>query len=324
MTLPHKDRLLRLIGDFRGRKVLVWADLVVDRYILGHPKRVSREAPVLILKHAREWRVPGGGANTVMNLKALGGNPVPFGAVGEDGDGRYLLETFGNAGIPVGHVHVLKNYSTVAKVRILAGPESGVKQQVVRVDREDRLPDRARIRPAPLAGAAALVVSDYGYGSVRPELLAKWPSRIPVIVDSRFRLCEFRGAAVITPNEEEAASASGMDIRSDAEAAAAGRILLNLVGSCALLMTRGSRGVLLMEPRRAALPIPAHGRGEVADTTGAGDTVLAAFTLALASGASYHEAAVLANIAGALKVRKLGTATVSREELQHEIEDTYE
>lgn len=320
MNAPDKKILMEILRGFSGKKVIVWADLVVDRYVLGHPKRVSREAPVLILKHAQEWRVPGGGANTIMNLRALGGYPVPFGGVGDDGDGRYLLDTFRAAGIPVSHVRTVRGYSTVAKVRILAGPDSGVKQQVVRIDREDALPARVRIRPEPLPAASALVVSDYGYQGVRPELLKGWPSRIPVIVDSRFRLKDFRGAAAVTPNEEEAGFASGISIESDADAVRAGERILKVLRSRALLMTRGSRGVLLMEPRHPFRTIPAHGGGEVADTTGAGDTVLAAFALALAVGAPFFEAAFLANIAGAVKVRKLGTATVSGEELAHEIE----
>jgi len=309
-----------MLRAFAGRRILVWADLGVDRYLWGAPKRVSREAPVLILSVRKEWWVPGGGANAVMNLKAMGGDPVPFGAVGSDEDGDRLLACFRERGISVRHIRRVKGFRTVSKTRILAGPETGVKQQVVRFDREEPLPEGIRIEPEADPRAGALVVSDYGYRTVDPALLRRSRFPVPVVVDSRFRLMEFPHAAAVTPNEEEAAAAAGLDIRSDADAEAAGRKILRFLKAGTLLMTRGSRGVLLMESRRPPRAIPAHGDGEVADTTGAGDTVLAAFTLGLAAGFPPGHAAFLANIAGALKVRKLGTATVSVEELRHEIE----
>jgi len=317
---PPKRELLEMLRAFAGRRILVWADLGVDRYLWGAPKRVSREAPVLILGVRKEWWVPGGGANAVMNLRAMGGRPLPLGAVGDDEDGARLLECFRGCGIPVGHIRKVKGYRTVSKTRVLAGPETGVKQQVVRYDREEPLPEGVRIVPDGGAKADALVVSDYGYHTVDPAALRKIRPSMPVVVDSRFRLLEFPGVAAVTPNEEEAAFAAGTSIGCDADAESAGRKILGALKAGTLLMTRGSRGILLMEPKRAPRAIPAHGDGEVADTTGAGDTVLAAFTLGLASGFPPGHAAFLANIAGALKVRKLGTATVSAEELRREIE----
>jgi rfaE bifunctional protein kinase chain/domain len=317
---PRKAELLEMLRAFAGRRVLVWADLGVDRYLWGAPKRVSREAPVLILGLRREWWVPGGGGNAVMNLKAMGGEPIPVGAVGADEDGDRLLECFRQRRISVRHIQRIRGYRTVSKTRVLAGPETGVKQQVVRFDREEPLPEGVRIVPDGALRAGALVVSDYGYSTVAPAALARARVPMPVVVASRFRLPEFPGVAAVTPNEEEAAAAAGLPIASDADAEAAGRKILRSLKAGALLMTRGSRGVLLMEPRRPPRAMAAHGGGEVADTTGAGDTVLAAFALGLASGFPTDRAAFLANIAGALKVRKLGTATVSVEELRHEIE----
>lgn len=317
---PTKAELLEMLRAFAGRHVVVWADLGVDRYLWGAPKRVSREAPVLILGVRREWWVPGGGANAVMNLRAMGGRPVPVGAVGADEDGARLLECFRERGIPLRQVKQVRGYRTVSKTRILAGPETGVKQQVVRYDREEPLPDGVRVLPDGALRGDALVVSDYGYRAVDPAALGRLRPGVPVVVDSRFRLLEFPCVAAVTPNEEEAAQAAGLAIGSDADAETAGRRILRALKAGTLLMTRGSRGVLLMEPRKRPRTIPAHGDGEVADTTGAGDTVLAAFTLGLAAGFPPGHAAFLANIAGALKVRKLGTATVSAEELRREID----
>ena len=322
-AVPRKADLLEMLRAFAGRRVLVWADLCVDRYLWGAPKRVSREAPVLILDVRKEWWVPGGGANAIMNLRAMGGMPVPFGAVGADEDGGRLLTCFREWGIPVRQIRRVKGFRTVSKTRVLAGPETGVKQQVVRYDREEPLPDGVRVVPDGVLNADALVVSDYGYRTVDPAALKRLKPACPVVVDSRFRLLEFPRVAAVTPNEEEAAQAAGVSIGCDADAQEAGRKILGALKAGTLLMTRGSRGVLLMGPGRRPLALPAHGDGEVADTTGAGDTVLAAFTLGLAAGFPPDHAAFLANVAGALKVRKLGTATVSADELKHEIESAF-
>ena len=223
-------------------------------------------------------------------------------------------------------------YHTPVKTRILAGGIHAARQQVVRIDRETGWPLDAsvsvalakKIAPA-LEECDAVVLSDYGSGLVTPALaaairrgLAKRTRRrpIPVLLDSRYRLLDYRGLTTCTPNESEVDAALGIHIDDDAEALEhAGRRLLRRTGMQAVLITRGSRGMALFQPKQATIHVPIFGADEVADVTGAGDTVIAAFGLALAAGASFYEAARLANYAGGLVVMKRGTATISAQEL---------
>ncbi len=302
------------------------ADLVADRFVYGVPKRISREAPVLILRWEGDSVAPGGGANAAANVRALGGRPLPVGCVGDDSAGRELLASFAAAGIPTEGVLVRSNWRTPTKTRILAGFPSGIKQQVVRFDREEILPvsaaERAELaaRLAALAGRARVaVLSDYGYGAVLPELLGDVRRALApestVLVDSRFRLGDFRGADGATPNEEEAEALRGGPLDAGDGIDAAGRELRERLAARFVLVTRGSFGMVLFEAGRSA-HVPVHGTDQVADVTGAGDTVIGAFALALAAGASPLEAALLANYAGGVVVMKTGTATLTRDELR--------
>jgi rfaE bifunctional protein kinase chain/domain len=324
-------RLLDLIDAFGGRKVLVVGDLIADEFIYGEVARVSREAPVLILKYDTTQVVPGGAGNAAGNVAALGGHAALAGIVGTDPEGRRLL-----ASVPreVDRRTVVRSrpYRTPVKTRILAGGTHSAKQQVVRIDRETGWPlsedvSRTfadRLGPA-LADCDAVVLSDYGSGLVTPALaetivkaLAHRPRRrpAPVLLDSRFRLIEYRGLTACTPNESEVEQALGIEIDDDPETLErAGRTLLGRTGSKAMLITRGSKGMALFEPKRKTVHVPIHGSDEVADVTGAGDTVIATFALALAAGASFYEATRLANYAGAVVVMKRGTATVTTREL---------
>ena len=330
LTLPLPRRqLVRLLDRFENTPVLLWGDFVVDRFLLGSPKRISREAPVLILHYESETIVPGGGGNALMNLASLGAKPVALGAVGDDVSARRLLDAFEAAGIDASDVLTVPGWETPTKTRVLAGFPHGAKQQVVRFDRESPIPGGSEIRlrlaeraRARLAGARACLLSDYGYGAVSPESAALARTilgdRGKVTVDSRFRVAEYRGASAATPNEEEAAMASGLPLERVEEALEqGGEALRDRLGAEALLVTRGSRGSALFEAGQPSIRIPVHGSDQVADVTGAGDTVIATFTLALAVGASYLEAAVLANVAGGIVVMKSGTATVTRDEIAH-------
>lgn len=328
--LPGQDPLLARIRSFASRRVVVVADLVVDRFISGTPKRISREAPVLILRFEGERLVPGGGANALANLRALGGSPIPVGFVGNDESGRALLQALVDAGIPTAGILVREGYRTPTKTRILGGARHSIKQQIVRYDIEDEL----EVRDAEMAqlrtfldrearGAGAVVVSDYGYGSAHPAVLAalrpSLPAGAPILVDSRYRLAEFEGIAGATPNEEEAEALLGSRLAEALEPAAGQcRELARKLGIPLLLVTRGSRGMLLIDGPRVA-QIPVHGTDQVADVTGAGDTVIATFALALAAGAAAVEAAVLANYAGGIVVMKMGTATASPAELERAV-----
>jgi rfaE bifunctional protein kinase chain/domain len=326
---PTRERLLSLIEAFSRVKVLALVDLVADEYILGRISRVSREAPVLILDYDERRLVPGGGANAVNNIAALGGRAYAVGIVGEDDAGRELLSHLGRARVDVSGVQSIVGYTTPTKTRILAGGPHSAKQQVVRIDRKTRVPEerelRLRVNAAVkdlLPEVGAVMVSDYGYGLVTRELgnsLARRAAslRKTAVLDSRRSLISFAGFASATPNEPEVEAALGVVIGQDeATLERSGRKLLQKLQLRSLLVTRGSDGMALFEPRRPTRAIPIYGSDQVTDVTGAGDTVISAYTLALGAGASFYEAALLANFAGGIVVMKRGTATVSREELE--------
>jgi rfaE bifunctional protein kinase chain/domain len=322
-------RLESIVAAFRGRRVLVLADLVADEFVYGRVERISREAPVLILRHdATDVRL-GGGANAVHNIRTLGGVPLPFGVVGRDAHGRRLRGLLREKGIAAGGVKDEPSYATPVKSRILAGRAHSTKQQIVRLDRYAPLAPRSGARRAVERALRAfrgpvdgVLVSDYGCGLldaalVRAAVAFARARRVPVTVDSRFALLRFRGMTAVTPNEPEVEEALGITIGHDRRRLeAAGRALLERLRCPAVLVTRGSDGMALFEPGRPPLHIPIHGTDEVADVTGAGDTVIATFTLALAAGASPAEAARLANYAGGIVVMKHATATVSADELR--------
>ena len=320
-------RLIELIDRFEGCRVVVFGDLIVDEFIYGQIARVSREAPVLILNYDATEIVPGGAGNAAANVAALGGAPVIAGVVGRDEQGRRLLEVLKKRANltavvrPLGHL-------TPTKTRILAGGIHSAKQQVVRIDRASKpsltAADMKSIESRLLKGVGrcdAMLVSDYGTGLVTPRLVAaarrKLPPRAPVLVDSRYALASFRGMTTCTPNESEVEQLFGIRIGDNTRILErAGRQLLQRTRAAAVLITRGSRGMALFERDRPTVHVPIHGSDQIADVTGAGDTVIATMTLALAAGAGFEEAARLANYAGGVVVMKRGTATVSAEELR--------
>jgi D-glycero-beta-D-manno-heptose-7-phosphate kinase len=327
-------RLLELIDDFAGIRVAVFGDLIVDEFIYGEISRVSREAPVLILDYDSTEIVPGGAGNAARNVAALGGVALPIGLAGGDEAGRRLLRVL-RADVEVAGIVRPRGYRTPTKTRILAGGVHSAKQQVVRIDRATRPAltdaDRAAVEHKLLwAGARcdALLVSDYGSGLVTPRIVAaarhkfRSPGRrqAPVLVDSRYDLLRYRGMTTCTPNESEVEHLFGIRIGENTRVLEkAGRELLTRTKAQGVLVTRGSRGMALFEPQRPTVHIPIVGSDQIADVTGAGDTVIATMTLALAAGATFEEAARLANHAGGLVVMKRGTATVSADELRHAI-----
>ena len=333
MALPvTKGRLLALVDAFAGRRLVVAGDFVLDRFIYGHPKRVSREAPVLILQFWKEENLPGGAGNTAANVRALGGVPVPVGATGADEAGRLLREALQRAGIATDGLVEVAGYRTPTKTRLLGGAPHGIKQQVARYDVDDALPPEAADAAgtaarlgAAAAGAHGAILSDYGYGAVSPAAVPVLRGALPpgarVCVDSRHRLAEYAGVDAATPNEEELEESSGAPLHdSEENLDAAGAALRRRMRCATLLVTRGSRGMALFEEDGGPRRIPVHGTDQVADVTGAGDTVLATFSLALSAGASPLEAALLANFAGGVVVMKMGTAVARIEELKAAIE----
>jgi rfaE bifunctional protein kinase chain/domain len=314
---------------FPETTVTVIGDLVADEFIFGEISRVSREAPVLILKHREREVVPGGGANAVYNLAELGVNVLPVGVVGNDEPGRLLLQKFRKKRIPLSGIEKLPGYSTVTKTRVLAGMTHTSRQQVVRYDREPEgpPPDRAIRHLVSNArqfvkASDAVLVSDYGYGAASPAICkAVGCDSLPTIVDSRYRMLDYVGVTGATPNEPEVEEALGVKIGHDLEKLhwAAGELMRRMKLK-SLVITRGRDGMLALEQKHKPVEIPISGSDQVTDVTGAGDTVIATFTAALAAGASTEEAARLANYAGGIVVMKRGTAIVSRQELLDAIE----
>ena len=327
------ERLIKIVEAFPTVTVTVLGDLVADEFIFGEISRVSREAPVLILKHRDRTVVPGGGANAIYNLADLGVNVLPVGAVGDDEPGRLLIKAFRKKHIPVSGVLKDKSFTTVTKTRILAGMAHTARQQVVRVDREpENLPNAHLSRELVLAvreyakASDALLISDYGYGSATPPLLNAIRVKgglngIPVFLDSRYRMTEFAGITAATPNEPEVEEVMGTRIGDDwSGLVSAGERLMERMKLQSLVITRGRDGMVAFPRRHKPVDIPIFGSDEVADVTGAGDTVIATFTAAVAAGATTEEAAHLANYAGGIVVMKRGTATVSQQELLQAIE----
>ncbi|HVG53128.1 MAG TPA: PfkB family carbohydrate kinase [Vicinamibacterales bacterium] len=324
------SQLNALIDAFEGRTVAVIGDVVADEFVYGRVARVSREAPVLILEYDSTEVVPGAGGNAANNVASLGARASLVSVIGRDEPGRRMLTAL-HPRVSRTRVQRDGRVSTVIKTRILAGGIHSAKQQVVRIDRGigQRIDSSARASferavLASLSGADAVLMSDYGSGLVTPQLarrvsqaLRRQGHPIPLLVDSRYRLLDYRGLTACTPNESEVEQALGVRINDNARLLeASGREILKRTAMKAVLITRGSRGMALFVPGAATVHIPIHGSDEIADVTGAGDTVMATMTLALAAGATFEAAARLANYAGGIVVMKRGTATVSRNELR--------
>lgn len=321
-------RLVEIVRSFANRRIVVTGDAIADQFVYGNISRVSREAPVFILRHEQTTTVPGGAANCAMNLAALGARVSLIAAVGADEAGKELRAKLESAGVDTGGVIVSEKIQTTTKVRILAGQSHSNRQQVIRIDYEgnpvagDELRDLIikALTPA-IAATEALIISDYNYGVVddRVVSLIRESNNKPVLVDSRFRLAELTGFTAATPNEDEVEHLIGDAITSTEQLARAAGTLKEKLNHEALLVTRGAQGMMLLAEHAAPLHIPAVGSQQSVDVTGAGDTVIATFALAVASGASFADAARLANYAGGLVVMKRGTASVSAGELEHSI-----
>ena len=325
--------LRECVEQFITKTIVLLGDFVADEFQYGEISRVSREAPVLILKHRETQIVPGGGANAANNLASLGARVLPVTAVGDDAAGNALIAHFRRQRVNVSGIFRVKGWTTPTKSRFLAGWAHTLGQQVLRVDYEPKspLPDAIRKKvyqrlSANLRKAHALAVSDYGFGVATPELVqqaaAKRRGSLHVTLDARYQLHRYAKAGITsaTPNEAELEAEHHTAIGQDTgELARAGRTTLSEMKLQSLLVTRGRHGAALFEAGDRFTQIPVHGSDQAVDVTGAGDTVLAAYTLALACGASPLEAAHIANIAGGLVVMKRGTATISRDELLNAI-----
>lgn len=329
---PDRVRLLSILEQFSRQRITLLGDLVADEFVYGEIARVSREAPVLILKQRGKKIVPGGGANAANNLADLGARVTPVGVVGDDETGEALLHYLQQKGISTRSIFRLRNHVTPTKSRILGGLAHWQQQQIVRVDREPSEPLLPAVRrklsrkaESLLPRASALLISDYGYGSTdaqEVEFLRRRlrGHRLPVTIDSRFDLPSYTHLTAATPNEPEVEDAFQQKIGNNlALLYRLGKKLLRRQSLEALLITRGRDGMVLFQRGRKPVNLPVFGSDQAVDVTGAGDTVIAAFTLALGAGASFFHAAQLANCAGGLVVMKRGTATVTATELMEAI-----
>jgi rfaE bifunctional protein kinase chain/domain len=320
--------MIDIVRRLSSARIVVIGDLIADEFVYGRVARVSREAPVLILEYDSTEVVPGGAGNAANNAAALGGAVRLVSVVGRDEPGRRAERALARRVERRGLVRPAA-FRTPVKTRILAGGIHSAKQQVVRIDRLSSRPvtdqERAmvaRAARAAVADADAVLISDYGSGLVTPALArairdSVRPRKVPVLVDSRYGLTRYRGLTACAPNESEVEQALGVRIDDNLRVLErAGRQLLARTRMQAVIVTRGSRGMAVFEPGRKTVHIPIFGSDQIADVTGAGDTVMATLTLALAVGTTVEEAARLANVAGGLVVMKRGTATVSAAELR--------
>lgn len=328
------ERLLKIIRSFSERKLLIVGDSIADKFLYGSISRVSREAPVFILRHEMTETVPGGAANCALNLAALGANVSLISLAGKDEAGTALRDKLESAGVNVAGLILSEKVQTTTKVRILAGHAHANKQQVIRVDYEDAPLRDPELREtvntglqSALDAADAVIISDYNYGLVDQKAIkaireTQRAKKVPVLVDSRFRLSDFSGFTAATPNQDEVEHLIGAPIDSATKLEAAAESLKQKLGFKSLLVTRGRNGMMLLQDGEAPLHVPAVGAEQAVDGTGAGDTVIATFALALASGSSFSEAAHLANYAGGLVVMKRGTASITAIELEQSIHDS--
>jgi len=322
--------LAAVVERFSRAEVVVAGDFVADEYVYGETERISREAPVLIVRYESSELKPGCAGNAALNLAALGVRVRAVGAVGDDALGAGLAAALARGGVDVGGLQRVRRRPTESKTRILAGGRSTRRQQMLRVDRAsaEPLPERTQARLAAAAErlgrrAGAVLASDYGSDALGPgaiEALRRVRrGGVPVCVDSRYRLAAFAGLTMVKPNEPELEAAVGLSLKAPGGLERAARALLRRLGCQQLLVTRGRNGMSLFQPGARPLHLPAHGSAEAVDVTGAGDAVAASYCASLAAGAAPEEAARIANVAGALVVRKPGTATVAQEELLGEL-----
>jgi D-glycero-beta-D-manno-heptose-7-phosphate kinase len=318
-----------LTDRLTGRQVVVLGDLVADRFVYGRTKRVSREAPVLILEYERDRFTLGGAANAIHNLCTLGARPIPIGVVGKDSAGDAVLARLDELGVDRSGIVVDSSRPTTTKERFLGSGLHTMYQQILRIDRGYTRPVEPAVEKALLSSLEKLskkndviVVSDYGYGTLTDNVI-RAVNRIAgsgeskVLVDSRYRMTQFRRPALTTPNEPEAEAAAGMQIRLEIDAVDAAKRLLDSTEAEAICITRGNKGMYLRKADGADEMIPIFGSDQIADVTGAGDTVMAVFAAALSAGdIPLVEAAQMATVAAGIVVMKNGTATVTQQEIK--------
>ncbi|MDR9402316.1 MAG: PfkB family carbohydrate kinase [Halothece sp. Uz-M2-17] len=319
----HSQRLFNLLDAFQQASILVVGDLALDEFVSGEVERLSREAPVLILRHEKTVQIPGGGGNAVYNLAKLGANVKVAGLIGNDPQGEALKEIFARAGVDTTGMIAERDRATVTKTRISGHARQSVTQQIVRLDRksdsvpsEDSLSQLSNFIQQSIPEVDAVLCSDYGDGVLSLPVINAALAHRQIMVDAQKDLSRYRGATLFTPNLPEAEAAVGYSITNDDLLHQAGNDLLQLTQAQQILITRGEKGMSLFSKTGVIDHIPPFNRTDVFDVTGAGDTVVAALTLSLCAGGTPWEAAVLGNLAASIVVRQFGTATTNVEEMQ--------
>ena len=324
------------IENWQGKKVVLLGDIIADEYLYGEINRISREAPVFIIEYDHHEYCPGGAGNTALQIKALGGEPIPIGMIGDDEEGEIILDYFNKRKIVTDFIKKT-NQTTIKKTRVIAGSAHSVRQQILRIDKgrknhsgiqfQNELLDKTN---ALLPNAHSLVISDYGYGFADPSFiqkildLSKKMDKI-TIADSRYQILDFKGVYAATPNEPEVETALRLYVNDDnAKLETAGFTIQSLLDCKILLITRGKKGMALFEPNKKMELIDIFGTDQIVDVTGAGDTVLGAFALSLSANASPLISAKLANYAGGIVVMKRGTSQASLAELKFSIKKDFE
>lgn len=324
----QENRLDGILDAMAGRRALVVGDVMLDEYVWGKVRRISPEAPVMVVEVERDSYTPGGAGNVVNNVQALGGLSSIVGVVGDDDAGRALASCLRETGVDVSGLVTDASRPTTRKTRIIAHS-----QQVVRVDREDRK-RLSRHAIAQVVSSLAdvlpsvdiIVFSDYDKGMAGREIikavlgLAKNHGKRTIVNPKPGNLRRFKSASVISVNQSEAEAASGVAITDEKSLYRAAKRLVNTLQPEALIITRGPAGMSIFDTNADADHIPAH-LVEVYDVAGAGDTVVSALALALAAGATIREAAAISNCAGSAVVRKVGVATVTRDEIRNLLND---
>ena len=326
---------IMIVENFKKSNILVIGDMVADIYLKGNISRISREAPVLILEYAGEKIVPGGAANVVNNIATLDGSVLVYGLIGDDISGTKLKNLLEENKINVDGLIVDYNRPTITKTRVVAGGAATVSQQVVRIDKEPKIPIDKKMESKIIKQLSndiklvdGIVLSDYGSGMVTNKIkkfiidYCKENKKF-CIVDSRYDILSFKGVSYVKQNEAEAAKVVGFDLLDEESIVRAGKMLLEKLQAKGIIISRGEEGMSLFEDNGAIHHIPVIDKSEVFDVSGAGDTAVAAFSLAIASGATPVEATEIANFAAGIAVRKLGTATVSNKELQDVLGEYY-
>lgn len=322
-----QQELITITNNMQGKKILVIGDIVADVYVEGRISRISREAPVLILEKAGEKIVAGGAANVVANAATLGAEVFAIGVIGDDAYAESLRDVLKKFGVHIEGLVRDKSRPTISKTRIIAGGRATVSQQIVRIDNESKEPISKKVEAELLAkidkilpNVDGIIISDYGSGTVTPnarKLITRYAGKhkLPSIVDSRYNIGAFEGVGYVKQNDSELGAFVGRTLNNVTDLIDASTKLLTKLNVDGVLITRGEKGMSLFERKGATHHIPVSDKSEVYDVSGAGDTCVAAFLLALTTGAAAAVAAKIANYASGIAVRKLGTSTVSAEEL---------